>query len=110
MAVEGFELLGDWRTTHRRRLVGDAGADHRHGEGLLAGEGADGVAAHAAVDRLGGQGVADLVGGDVTDPSFVAEPAQGGGARRSDVMGRLRSSRSRSERTRRTRPSARLTM
>ncbi len=36
----------------------------------------DGVEAHASVDRLGGQRVPELVGGDVTDPGLVAEPAQ----------------------------------
>ena len=42
----------------------------------MAEQGGDGVEAHAAVDGLGGQGVAQLVGGDVADPCVGAEPAQ----------------------------------
>ncbi len=37
----------------------------------------DGVEAHAAVDGLGGQGVAQLVGGDGADPGGVGQMPQG---------------------------------
>ena len=67
LVVEGFDLLGDGEVLVGDGLVGDAGVDHGHGEGLVAEQGGDGVEAHAAVDGLGGQGVAELVGGDVAD-------------------------------------------
>jgi hypothetical protein len=79
LAVEGFDLLGDGEVLVGDRLVRDARVDHRHGERLVAEQRGDGVEAHAPVDRLGGQGVAELVGGDVPDPGFVAELARGGG-------------------------------
>jgi hypothetical protein len=43
----------------------------------VAEQGGDRVQAHAAVDRLGGQGVAQLVGGNVADPSRGGDLGQG---------------------------------
>jgi len=45
----------------------------------MAEESGDGVQAYAAVDGLGGQGVAELMGGDVTDAGLAGEPVQGVG-------------------------------
>jgi len=45
----------------------------------MAEECSDRVQAHAAVDGLGGQGVAELVSGDVADPCLAADPVQCGG-------------------------------
>ena len=67
MAVEGFDLLGDGEVFVGDGLVGDAGVNHCHGEGFVSEQRGDGVEAHAAVDGLGGQGVPQLVGGDVAD-------------------------------------------
>ena len=85
LVVEGFDLLGDGEVLVGDGLVGDARVDHGHGEGLVAEQGGDGVEAHPAVDGLGGQGVAELVRGDVADARVGAEPAQrGGDAQRGD--------------------------
>jgi hypothetical protein len=77
LVVERFDLLGDREVLLRDGLVGDAGVDHRHRERLVAKQCGDGVQAHAAVDcvgGLGGQGVPELVSGDVADSCLVADP------------------------------------
>jgi hypothetical protein len=79
LVVEGFDLFGDRKVLVGDGLVGDARIDHGHGEGLVAEQGGNGVEAHPAVDGLGGQGMAELVRGDVADARFGAEAAQGGG-------------------------------
>lgn len=101
MSVEGFDLLGDGEVVvWGGGLGGDAGMDHGCREGLVADLGGDGVEAHAPVDGLGGEGVAEMVGGDVVDAGVdglgvedLVDPVDGEG------RGRWRSMRRRSERT-----------
>ena len=76
LAVERFDFLGDGEVLIGDGLVRDAGVDHGHGEGFVAEQRSDGIEAHATVDRLGREGMAELMGGDVTDPGFVADAAQ----------------------------------
>ena len=53
--------------------VGDAGVGQGHLHGAVPEEGGDGFEAHAAVDGLGGEGVAELVGvHGVPMPAFLA--------------------------------------
>ena len=52
--------------------VGDAGVDEGHAQGAVPEQRGDGFEAHAPVDGLGGQGVAQLVRVDVTDSGGVA--------------------------------------
>jgi hypothetical protein len=84
LVVEGFDLLGDREVLLGDGAIRDAGIDHGHGQGLVAEQRSDGVETHAAVDGLGGQGVAELVGGDVADACFdclvvedLADPVAG---------------------------------
>jgi hypothetical protein len=76
LVVEGFDLLGDVEVLVGDGLVGDAGIDHRHRQGLVAEQGGNRVEAHPPVDGLRGEGVAKLVRGDVPDPRVSAEAAQ----------------------------------
>ena len=61
--VERFDLLGDGVVFVGDGPVGHARIDHRHAQGGVAEQRGDGFQAHAAVDGLVGQGVAELVGG-----------------------------------------------
>jgi len=88
LAVERFDFLGDAEVLLGNGFVGYSGIDHRHREGLVAEKGSDRVDAHAAVDRLGCQCVAELVGGDVADPGFV-DSRLSAVATRNALIGRL---------------------
>ena len=79
MVVERFDLFGDGEVLICDGLVGDPGVDHGHRERLVAEQRGDGFDAHAPVDGLGGQGVAELVGGDVTDAGVDGDAAEGVG-------------------------------
>ena len=63
LVVEGFDLFGDSEVLVCNGAVSDTCVDHHHGEGLVTEEGGDRFEAHASVDGLGGEGVAQLVGG-----------------------------------------------
>ncbi len=54
--------------------VGDFGVDEGHLEAAVAEQSGDGFEAHPAVDRLGGEGVAETVGVHVVDPGDGADP------------------------------------
>ena len=75
-AVEGVDLVGDGLIFLGDGPVGDLGVAHRHAEGAVAEEVSDGLDSHAAVDGLGGQGVAELVGCDVADPGGFGHPVE----------------------------------
>jgi len=79
LAVEGFDFLGGGEVLVSDGLVGDAGVDHGHCEGLVAEERGDRVDAHASVDGLGGEGVSQLVWGDVADAGVGGDSAEGVG-------------------------------
>jgi len=66
--VQDFDLLGDGEVFVGDDAVGDPGVHRGHRQVVMAEQGGDGFEAHAAVDGLGGQGVAQLVGVHVTDP------------------------------------------
>ena len=60
--IEGLHLPGDTLELPPQRWVGDAGVDHCHVERGVAEQRGDGGQVHAAVDGLGGEGVAPAVG------------------------------------------------
>ena len=74
-AVEGVDVGVDGGVFVGDDTVGDAGVGEGHLHRAVSEEGGDGFEAHAAVDRLGGQGVAELVGVDVADPGPLGDPA-----------------------------------
>ena len=76
LAVERFDFLGDREVFVGDGLVGDAGIDHRHCQGLVTEECGDCFETHASVDRLGGEGVAKLVWGHVADPGPGGDAAE----------------------------------
>ena len=67
LAVEGVDLGGDGGVLVGDDAVGDAGVGEGHVHGAVAEQRGDRFEAHAAVDGLGGEGVAQLVGVDVAD-------------------------------------------
>ena len=67
LGADGLVLLGD-------DPVGDAGVGEGHLHGAVPEQGGDGFESHAAVDGLGGQGVAQLVRVDV-DAGGASDPA-----------------------------------
>ncbi len=71
--VEGVDLGADGGVFVGDDSIGDAGVDEGHLEGAVTEEGGDGFEAHATVDRLGGEGVAELVGVDVADAGVAAD-------------------------------------
>lgn len=73
--VEGIDLGGDGFVLVGDDAVGDAGVREGHLHGAMAEERGDRFEAHASVDGLGSQGVAELVGMDVADAGL----AGGGG-------------------------------
>jgi hypothetical protein len=62
----GGVLVGDG-------AVGDPGVGEGHAQAAMAEQGGDGFEAHPAVDGLGGQGVAQLVGVDVSEPRGLGD-------------------------------------
>ena len=62
LAVEGVDLSVDGGVLVGDDAVADAGVGEGHLHRAVSEEGGDRFEAHAAVDRLGGQGVAQLVG------------------------------------------------
>lgn len=79
--VEGVDFLGDGEVLLGDGPVGDLRIDQRHVERLVAEHRGDRFQAHAPVDRLGCQGVAQLVGLDVAQSrgraGLVDEPGDG---------------------------------
>ena len=65
--VEGFDLFRDREVLVGHGAVGDAGINHGHPHRAMPQQSGDGLQRHAPVDRLGGQGVAQLVRCDVPD-------------------------------------------
>ena len=65
--VEGVDLGADGCVFVGDDAVGDAGVGEGHLHRAVAEQRGDGFEAHAAVDGLGGEGVAELVGVDVAD-------------------------------------------
>jgi hypothetical protein len=74
IGVEGVDLVGDHLELVGNDPVGDAGVGHGHPQVPMAEQLGDGFEAHAPVDGLGGQGVAQLVGTDVSDTGFASDP------------------------------------
>jgi hypothetical protein len=68
LAVECPGFLGDGEVLISDGAAGDLGVAQGHVQAAVTGEGRDGLQAHAAVDRLGGQGVPQLPGVDVRQP------------------------------------------
>ena len=66
-SVVGLDGLGHPEVLVGDGAVRDAGIGHGHPHRPVAEEGGDRLQAHAPVDGLGGQGVAELVGVDVSD-------------------------------------------
>ncbi len=60
--VEGVDLVGDGKVLIGRGAVGDLGVAQRHVHAAVAEHRRDRLQRHAAVDRLGGRGVSQLVG------------------------------------------------
>jgi hypothetical protein len=77
LVVEGFDFRGDSEVFIGDGAVSNLGVDHGHGERFVAEERRDRFEAHAPVDGLGGEGVAELVGVDVTDPGGVSGSLNG---------------------------------
>ena len=79
--VEGVDLVGDGEVLIGDGAVGDLGVAQCHVHAAVAQHRCDRLQAHAAVDRLGGQGVAQLVGMDVRQSGggagLVDEPGDG---------------------------------
>jgi hypothetical protein len=74
LAVEGFDFLGDGEVLVRDGAAGDLGVAQGHVQAAVAEQGGDGFQAHAAVDRLGGQSMPELVGMDVREAGGGAGP------------------------------------
>ena len=55
--------------------IGDPGIDQCHLKVLVTQQGGDGFESHPPVDRLGGEGMAQLVRVDMTDPGTVGDTA-----------------------------------
>ena len=71
LVVERFDFGGHGEVFVCDGAVSDFGVDHGHGQRFVAEERCYCFEAHAAVDGLGGEGVAELVGVDVADPGGV---------------------------------------
>jgi hypothetical protein len=69
LLVEGLDLLRDGEVLVCNGFVGDPGVDQGHGHRLVPEQRGDRLEGHAAVDGLGREGVPELVGVDVPDPS-----------------------------------------
>ena len=79
MVVEGVDLVGDVVVGVGDGPVGDAGVDEGHAQCLVAEHGGERFEAHAPVDGLGGEGVAELVGVDVSDARCLGDPVDDAG-------------------------------
>ncbi len=66
-SVAGLHCFGHSEVLVGDGAVGDPCVGHRHPHRPVAEERGDGFEAHTPVDRLGGQGVPELVGMDVAD-------------------------------------------
>ena len=66
--VLGFDRFGHLEVRVGDRLIRDAGIGQRHVHRAVPEQSSDRLEAHAPVDRLGGERVAQLVGMDVADP------------------------------------------
>lgn len=75
LLVERFDSFRDGEVFVGDGVVGDAGVGHRHGHAAVAEQRGDGFQRHSTVDRLGRQGVPQLVWSD------VAEAGRGGAVR-----------------------------
>jgi integrase/recombinase XerD len=69
--VEGLDLFGDGEVLVGDGAVRDPGIHHGHPHRSVPEEGSDRFEAHAPVDGLGGEGVAQAVRVDVTDPGCL---------------------------------------
>ena len=74
LAVEGFDFLADGEVLISDGAAGDLGVAQGHVQAAVAEQGGDGFQAHAAVDRLGGQGVPELVRVDMRQAGGGAGP------------------------------------
>ena len=74
LAVEGVDVGVDGGVFVGDDSVGDAGVGEGHLHRAVSEQGGDRFEAHAAVDGLGGQRVAQLVGVDVADPGPLGDP------------------------------------
>ena len=81
LGVEGVDLVGDGEVLVGDGAVGDLGVAQGHVHAAVAEHRGDRFERHAAVDGLGGQGVAQLVGVDVRQPGggagLVEDPGDG---------------------------------
>jgi hypothetical protein len=75
LAVEGVDVGVDGGVLVGDDTVGDAGVGEGHLHRAMPEQGGDRFESHPAVDRLGGQGVAELVGVNVADSSPFGDPA-----------------------------------
>ena len=69
LVVEGLDLLADLEVLVGDGAVGDPGIDHRHAQGAVTQQRGNRLEAHAAVDGLGSERVAELVWGNVANSS-----------------------------------------
>ena len=67
--VEGVDLVGNGEVLVDDGAVGDLGVAQGHVHAAVAEHRGDGLERHASVDRLGGQGVPELVGVDWESPA-----------------------------------------
>jgi hypothetical protein len=75
--VERFDLLADGEVLVGDGAVGDAGVHHGHPHRAMSQQGGDRLERHAPVDGLGGQGVSELMRGDVADTGLSGHVGQG---------------------------------
>src|SRR4029078_6051992 len=90
LGVEGVDLGADRGVFVGDDPVGDAGVDERHFHGAVPQQRGDRFEAHAPVDGLGGQGVAQLVGGGAAAggaPDAADDPADHVAVQRPAVVG-----------------------
>ena len=72
--VLGFDGFGHLEVRVGDGVIGDARIDKRHVHGAVPEQGGDRFEAHAPVDGLGGEGVAQLVRMDVADVGELGDP------------------------------------
>ena len=68
LAVDRVDFVGDGEVLVGDGAAGDLGVAQGHVEAAVSEQGGDGFQAHATVDGLGGEGVAELVRVDVRQP------------------------------------------
>ena len=90
--VEGVDLVGDGEVLVGDGAVGDLGVAQGHVHAAVAEHRGDRLERHASVDRLGGEGMPELVGVDVGEPGcgagLVDEPGDGVPVQRPAVLPR----------------------